>query len=376
MAEVAAGKPAGSISGLIHRNGPEIVINSKREDQVELDSLPWPAYRKLTGFPKEYQLPLFSFAEPHGATMVTSRGCPYSCAYCDRTVFGKRYRCNSPDYVWEHMRHLRDEFGVHHVNFYDDLFTLDADRTASLCELLIRKPLGMRFNCAARADLTDPRLLDLLRRAGCLQISLGIETAAPELLKRHKSGITLENVRLAVERIHSHRLRVKGLFIMGLPGETRESVMQTSDFIATCDFDDMNLAKFTPFPGAPIWKECVSERTGAFRQDWRLMNCLNFCFLPQAFKSVGELDCLYNRCIQRFYKSWRFHKKILLRGYQNRWSLWRIATHLPDLLYADKHFRPQKHRPSEHFTWPDLHPGQPELPEEVVDDKRSTARAI
>jgi len=359
MAELAAGKPATDIGGLVHRNGQRIVVNPRRADHVDLDSLPWPAYGKLSGFPQKYQLPLFNFTKRHGATMVTSRGCPFSCAYCDRTVFGKRYRCNSPDYVWEHMRHLRDEFRVHHVNFYDDLFTLDRERTALLCELLIRKPLGMQFNCATRADLTDAELLELLRRAGCLQISLGIETAVPELLERHKGGITPEVVCDAVDRIHSHGMRVKGLFIMGLPGETQESVKQTSGFMSRCDFDDMNLAKFTPFPGAPLWKECVAEQTGTFREDWRLMNCMNFCFLPRAFKSVEEMDCLYNQCIQRFYKSWRFHKKILLRSWQNRWSLWRIVRNLPDLLYADQQFKPQNHSFSRVRTWPDFHPRQP-----------------
>ncbi len=367
MSELASGNGTRDISGLVYRDGPAIVVNPSRADHVDLDSLPWPAYRKLTGFPNKYQLPLFNFTKPHGATMVTSRGCPYSCAYCDRTVFGKKYRCNSPDYVWEHMRYLRDEFRVRHINFYDDLFTLDRERTACLCELLIRKPLGMQFNCAARADLTDGHLLGLLRRAGCLQISLGVETAAPELLKCHKSGMTLETVRRAVDRIHAHRMRVKGLFIMGLPGETRETVMQTSDFIGASDFDDMNLAKFTPFPGAPIWKDCVSGRTGTFRQDWRLMNCLNFCFLPQAFKSVEEMNYLYNECVQRFYKSWRFHKKTLLRGWQNRWSLWRIVTHLPELLYADNQFKPQKHVESQ--VWPAFHPKQPRAADLLADDK-------
>jgi radical SAM superfamily enzyme YgiQ (UPF0313 family) len=257
------------------------------------------------------------------------------------------------------MRYLRDDFGVRHIHFYDDLFTVDEQRTSRLCELLIRNPLGMQFNCAARADLANDALLALLRRAGCLQISLGVESAAPQLLAQHKRGISLTTVRDTVKRIQAAGMRVKGLFIFGLPGESPDTVKQTSDFIDSTNFDEVNLAKFTPFHGAPLWQECVAQRTGIFHEDWRLMNCLNFCFVPHRFKSAEQMDRLYNQSIQRFYKSWRFHKKLLFRSWQHRWSLWRILKDLPAFLNADKQFKPASGPPVKNHTWPALHPNQP-----------------
>lgn len=114
----------------------------------DLDSLSFPAYEKLCGFPRDYHLPLFSYIRIPGATMITSR-CMYQCSYCDRSVFQKGFK-NSAAYIYEHMKYLRDRFGVRHVNIYDDLFTANRKRIVELCEKLARFPLGVNFNCAAR----------------------------------------------------------------------------------------------------------------------------------------------------------------------------------------------------------------------------------
>ncbi|HNQ99474.1 MAG TPA: hypothetical protein PKN52_05705, partial [Trueperaceae bacterium] len=103
--------------------GEEIVVNAPRTPIPDLDALPFPAYEKLSGFPRGYNLPLFSYIRVPGATMITSRGCTFQCSYCDRSVFKRGYRWNSAAYIYDHMRHLRMRFGVRHLNIYDDLFT-------------------------------------------------------------------------------------------------------------------------------------------------------------------------------------------------------------------------------------------------------------
>ena len=155
--------------------------------------------------------------------MSTSRGCPYQCSYCDRSVFKRSFRFNSPAYIFEHMRYLRERFGVRHINIYDDLFTLNRPRIAELCDMLAAKPLGIQFNCAVRVGHADNDLLKMLKGAGCLMVSVGIESADPALLERHKAGVSLAEVRDTVARIKACGLRAKGLFMMGLPGETEES---------------------------------------------------------------------------------------------------------------------------------------------------------
>ena len=159
MADLAEGKALQDIGNLVYRDNGKVIANPRRPRLEKLDDLPFPAYEKLAGFPEAYHLPLFSFAKRYGATMITSRGCTFTCSYCDRTVFQSRYTSNSPQYIWEHMRHLRDHFDVHHINFYDDLFTASRRRVSEICELLARQPLGMDFNCAVRVGHADQEML-------------------------------------------------------------------------------------------------------------------------------------------------------------------------------------------------------------------------
>ncbi len=119
-------------------------------------------------------------------------------------------------------------------------------------------------------------------------VSVGIESADPAMLERHKAGVTLDEVRDTVARIKACGLRAKGLFMMGLPGETEASIQATSDFVMSLGLDDMNMSKFTPFPGAPVWQELRDE--GTFEENWKLMNCLNFVFVPKAIESKEKLD--------------------------------------------------------------------------------------
>ena len=343
LAELAGGHPPEAITGLIWRDGSREITNPPRHPIADLDTLPFPAYDRLQGFPRHYHLPLFSYINTPGATMITSRGCVYQCSYCDRSVFKKGFRYNSALYIYEHLHHLRTRFGVRHVNIYDDLFTLDRKRIVELCEKLCRHPLGMHFNCAVRVGHTDDELLRMLKEAGCLMVSLGIESADPHLLEMHKSGVTLEEVRETVARIQQAGLRAKGLFMMGLPGETEASIRRTSDFIISLGLDDMNMSKFTPFPGAPLWPTIREE--GTFDEDWRLMNCLNFVFVPQGISSKERLDFLYNEHVKRFYSDPGWRRKFKNRLWQHRRSLLYFVQHLPSFLAAKRQFEPGKDTP-------------------------------
>jgi anaerobic magnesium-protoporphyrin IX monomethyl ester cyclase len=336
--ELASGQDAASIDGLIWRDGEQAVTNAPRAPLPDLDTLPFPDYAGLKGFPRSYNLPLFSFIGVPGATMSTSRGCPYECSYCDRSVFKRSYRYNSPEYIYEHMKHLRRDFGVRHINIYDDLFTLNRPRISELCLLLTAKPLGLKFNCAVRVGHADDDLLRQLKAAGCLMVSVGIESADPAMLERHKAGVTLDEVRDTVARIKACGLRAKGLFMMGLPGETEASIQATSDFIISLGLDDMNMSKFTPFPGAPIWQALRDE--GAFEEDWKLMNCLNFVFVPKAIESKEKLDFLYNSHVKRFYSDRTWRRTFAKRIWQHRWSIFYMLRHAPSFLAAIRHFTP------------------------------------
>jgi len=337
--EIANGNDLNSINGLIWRDSDQIITNPPRTNIKDLDSLPFPAYEKLDGFPKGYNLPLFSYTQSPGGTMITSRGCIYHCSYCDRSVFKKGFRFNSSEYIYEHIQYLNTRFKIRHINIYDDLFTTNRRRITKLCDLLISKPLGVQFNCAVRVGYADDELLKMLKEAGFLQVSLGIETGDTDLIKIHKPGADLDEIRDTVRRIQATGLRAKGLFIMGLPGDTVESIRTTSDFAISLGLDDMNMSKFTPFYGAPVWSTIFDD--GAFDYDWRKMNCLNFVFIPKSIDSKKTLDQLYNEHVKRFYTHPAWRKKFRKRIWQHRKSLWHMLKHLPTFITAKRAFEPK-----------------------------------
>lgn len=302
-----------SIEGLLFRERDDVVFTGFRKKLLDLDALPFPAYEKLEGFPESYKLPIFSYPKAPNTTVITSRGCPYTCSYCDRSVFRRTYRYNSPEYMMELLAYLQRRFNIRHVNIYDDTFTLKRERVMKFCALKRESGLKMTFNCAARTEQLDEEMLRTMKQAGCWMISLGIETGDPELLKRHRSYLPsarmdnpLENIRSMVHLIKKSGIRAKGLFMMGLPGETEQSIDKTMQYVFSLPLDEFNLAKLTPFPGAPIYGD-IREH-GVFEEDWMQMNALNFMFVPRGF-TRDRLEERY----RDFYRRYFTRPQILLK---------------------------------------------------------------
>lgn len=294
------------IEGLIHRSNAEVVFNGFRKKLINMDELPFPAYEKLYGFPESYQLPIFSYPKAPNTTVITSRGCPYECSYCDRSVFRKTYRYNSPQYMVEFLTYLRKKFNIKHVNIYDDTFTLHRKRVMEFCELKIKSKLKMTFNCAARSEQIDLEMLKTMKKAGCWMVSLGIETGDLELLKKHRSYLPrdkvenpLEDIRDKIQLIKKAGLRAKGLFMMGLPGETEETINTSMEYVFSLPLDEFNLAKLTPFPGAPLYGDV--KNCGSFHEDWEMMNALNFVFVPQGF-TLERLEERYREFYRKYFQ--------------------------------------------------------------------------
>ncbi|HBT82653.1 MAG: B12-binding domain-containing radical SAM protein [Desulfuromonadales bacterium GWD2_61_12] len=307
LAELMLAKGA-AVPGLVLRAADGTVrFTGHRAGALELDSLPFPAYEKLAGYPQAYQLPLFNYPKAPNTSCISSRGCPYACSYCDRSVFRRTFRWNSAGYLYAHLKYLRERFGIRHINFYDDQFTFQRKRVEEFCRLMIEQPLGMTFNCAVRAEHVDLELLQLMKAAGCWMVSLGIETGDPELLAKHRQNPDLDMLADKIRLIKRAGIRTKGLLMMGLPGESEESIKRSMEYVFSLPIDDFNLAKFTPFPGTPIY-ENVHEQ-GTFDEDWAKMDCMHFQFVPHGMtrERLEELFTL-------FYKS-HFQRPRVLLGY-------------------------------------------------------------
>ncbi|VAX24477.1 Fe-S oxidoreductase [hydrothermal vent metagenome] len=339
---VLEGKNPATIQGLVYRDNGDVKFSGHRTDLVELDTLPFPAYHMLEGFPKEYKLPLFNSPSGKGATIISSRGCPYICSYCDRSVYGRSFRSNSAEYILTHMVELHKKYGINHFNIYDDLFTLKRKRVEEFCELLAKSPYPLSFNCAARIGHVDRDLLRHLKRGGCWMISLGVESGDQELLNLHKTGVDLNEVKEMVDMIHSEGMHVKGLFIMGLPGETERTIRNTQKYIQEAGFDDMNLAKFAPFPGSP--SHATIQEYGEYTEDWNTLNCMNFVFLPRAFKSFREMNRIYGEIVQEFYTSPKAKRRFVYFMVRYPHNLMMILKNLRSMLAAKKQLSPETYQ--------------------------------
>ncbi len=292
------GREMDTVPGLIFRSDGEVFFSGHRE-QLELDSLPFPAYEKLSGYPKIYSLPIFNYPRTPNTSCTSSRGCPYACSYCDRSVFRRTFRYNSAEYLYQHMLHLKQRFKIRHINFYDDQFTFKRERVEELMTMLIDRPLGMTFNCAVRAEHIDGELLALMKKAGCWMISLGIETGDANLLARHRQNADLEMLAEKIRLIKKNNIRTKGLLMMGLPGESEASIRKSMDYVFSLPIDDFNLAKFTPFPGSPLYRDI--HNMGEFEEDWPRMDCMNFLFIPKGM-TRERLDELFIDFYRRHFK--------------------------------------------------------------------------
>lgn len=288
-------------------------LTAPRDLIRNLDELPFPAYHLLPNFPRRYNLPLFSYPTAPNTSIISSRGCPYSCSYCDRSVFSSGFRFNSPEYIIEHMAMLNRDYGIRHVFFYDDLFTFDRTRVARFCELKDQKGLRVTYNCIARLEHVDAELLALLKGSGCWQVNFGIESGDPEVLKQHRKFFGLDQVGVKLQMVKDAGMRVKGLFMVGLPGEDEAAIRRTIDYALSLPLDEINVTKFTPFPGAPIYK--TIREHGEFQENWEQMNCLNFVFIPSGM-TREQLENMYDEFIRRFY-----HRRHINLGYAR--MLWK-----------------------------------------------------
>ncbi|HSG17323.1 MAG TPA: radical SAM protein [Anaerolineae bacterium] len=242
------------IKGLCWRNGDEIVVNLHRPFIADLDDMPIPMHELLPL--QKYRMPLikgpFTF-------IVTSRGCPAGCTYCIKHVsyqFGTRLR--SPELLVEEMWQLK-ELGIHNIHMYADLFTVNRDQVVNLCKLMIEEDIQIRWTCNSRVDYVDQEMLDLMGKAGCWLISWGIESGNEQILRHARKGAYPDKAERALRWAKEAGIKNWGYFIIGLPGETEETIRQTIDFSKKLPLDIALFHVAAPYPGTPFFFEVVKN---------------------------------------------------------------------------------------------------------------------
>lgn len=254
-----------NINGIAFKENGNIKLTQSREQIKNLDSIPFPS-REFIDFKKVVAGLPFGRRKPF-SIMMTSRGCPYKCIFCSKSVFGNKYRYRSVKDVMKEIEYLIS-FGIKEIRFYDDIFTLNQKRIIELCEELITSNFDLIWSCEGRVDTVSRDLLEKIKKAGCYHISYGVESGSQKILDRAKKGINVSQTRGAFKITKEVGLEASAFFMFGLPGESKETLKETLSVIKDIQPDFIS--------ASPVW---IPPETELFRiaKEEKLIENIDWC---------------------------------------------------------------------------------------------------
>ena len=253
---IQTGRTVSGIPGVV---SPDTVADV-RPFISDLDEIPFPARDLLPN--NLYRYPLS--ANRRMTTIISSRGCPYQCAFCDKGTFGSKWRAHSAEQVLAEIDEVFHKYSVRYVVFYDDLFTLNKQRLRRICEGLIERQYPLTWKAEGRVDLVDAETLSLMRRAGCDTIAYGVETANTAGLQYLGKKTIPEDARRAFRLTHNAGIKTMGYFILGIPVETYKDALGTIEFAIQLKTDYAQFSVLSPFPGTRLYDQ--AKRNGWYRE--------------------------------------------------------------------------------------------------------------
>lgn len=198
-------------------------------------------------------------------TVVSSRGCPWRCTFCCKTTQKNSVRMRSAWHVLTEVQYLNQSFGYTAIQFPDDIFIIDRERTEQIAAGL--KKMEIHWRCLIRADMAlkyGRDFIHMMAQSGCTDIGMGVESGSDKILSIAQKGETSTQLRQAIGMLKSEGIRVKGFFILGLPGESPKTLAETEAFLSEMQLDDVDIKIYQPYPGSPIY-----DRKEQFDIQWK-----------------------------------------------------------------------------------------------------------
>lgn len=245
-----------NIEGLAFQRGNGVTVTPPRARIQDLDSIPFPARHLLPPL-KVYSPTPASYRKLPLTHIMTSRGCPFSCNFCDCSVFGHRYRARSAENVIGEVEQVVTKHGAREVRFFDDTFTINRKRLQAICDGV--KQYKIPWTCLTRVTEVDLDMLKMMRDAGCWQVLYGLESGDDNVLESLNKKTTVEQNRNAVLWARKAGLRVRCDFIVGTPSETPETLEKTLAFAKSLPIDFAHFNKFVPFPGTEFYRRLIAD---------------------------------------------------------------------------------------------------------------------
>lgn len=219
----------------------------RRDNLKDIDTFPFPD-RDILSI-RDYK---YFINDRLTTTLITSRGCPFGCNFCANNVWNKTLRMRSAKNVYEEIKSLKEKYGYNSFMFFDDTMTINRKRMIEICDLL--KPLNIIYRCFIRSDTIDKPMLEKMKESGCVEVGMGMESGSQRILNIVNKGETVEENLKAVILCRELGIRIKGFFIIGLPGESRQTIGETMDFLGKAKLNDIDVTIYSPYPGSGIYQ--------------------------------------------------------------------------------------------------------------------------
>jgi radical SAM superfamily enzyme YgiQ (UPF0313 family) len=321
VATLSEGGDWRSLCNLAFKEGEEVRQNPWRPFVEDLDSLPIPDYGLIHGWKGN---------GAHCVSIATSRGCPFNCRFCSVILlFGRKYRMNSVDRVMEEIRVNGSQ--ALHIFFCDDNFTANRERTKELCTRILTENLKIEWSAQVRVEAAgDPELMELMARAGCYIVFVGLESINPATLKAYNKSQTVESIKECVVNFHKYGIRVHGMFVFGADDDHFRVIRDTVKFSRQVDLDSLQYLILTPVPGTPLYQEMEAQNRIICR-DWSQYDGHHAVFQPKQFTPY-ELQYETIRAMKKFY-SW---PSVLKRLIARDWFYVKLKTYARILMWRSQ----------------------------------------
>ncbi len=296
------------VKGLIWRDGEKIVVNECAELLADTNTAPFPARHHL---PNDRY---FSFISQfkNFTPMITSRGCPFRCIFCEQG--GLKFRPRTPDNVGDEIEECYHVYKVREFDFFDSSFTVQKQRVIDICEEILRRDVKVYWAIRSRVDLVNEPMLKALARAGCKRIYYGIESGDAQVLKTLRKETNLELIREVMAYTRKYKIDTFGYFLVGSPGETPETIKKTIDFSVELKLDYAQFSKVTPMPATELYQMLMTEKK---RDYWReyILDESKDIFLPRPGTALNEeeIQAWTRKAYLKFYFRPRYIFKAIYR---------------------------------------------------------------
>ena len=315
--KVEAGKSFHEVTGTTCRKDGKIVRNPDRPYIEDLDSLPFPAHHL---WPIESLRKYGDVVFP----LTTSRGCVFWCDFCTAVrMFGRKYRMRSPKNVVDELEFLHNTYQADHFTFYDDAFTVNQHRVEELCYEIRKRKLKIKWDCESRVDMVTKELLLKMREAGCIAVWFGVESGSQRVIDAMSKGISIEQTRRTIGWAKEVGLMTVTSAILGFPGETKETALETTKLVESMSPDDVGYYIATPYPGTPMY-DLVKEKGWLKIFDFDKYDTATPTFETPTL-SMEELREIREEAFHRFYLRPMHILRIFSKGGMYGFSLTKTA---------------------------------------------------